>query len=160
MSHVQFQKVIPAPRMEVFRELTDPALVVNQVKPVMKVTWQNPGIELQAEAEFLFLMERFGFDQPVRIRIEKLVTGNSVTYSQVEGFFAQWTHTMKFEDHGQGQTLVTDLIEYEMPFGLIGRLVDDFWWREDLKRILETRLEKATEILAANPSDVAATPNH
>jgi len=140
MSHVQCQKVISAPRSEVFRLLTDPAEAVAQLNSIFHVTWQNPGIPVKVQSEFLFMMRRFGVEQPVRIRVDKLVTGNSISYSQVEGFFSSWNHTIRFEDHGQNETLVTDLVDYEMPFGLFGRVIDDFWWRSDLLKILESRL--------------------
>ncbi len=43
-----------------------------------------------------------------------------------------------------------------MPFGILGRLADDFFVRADLKRILELRLERTAEKFArpdgANPA--------
>jgi hypothetical protein len=49
---------------------------------------------------------------------------------------------MKFEEHGPTQTLVTDIVEYEIPFGILGKLADDFFIRHDLKNILEHRLNR------------------
>jgi hypothetical protein len=39
---------------------------------------------------------------------------------QVEGLFAAWTHTMKFDERGDRETLVTDLVDYQVPLGLLG----------------------------------------
>lgn len=150
MSHVQIQQIIPASRMDVFRYLSNPEFLPQQFSGLIGVKWQNPGIEFKLGSEFLFVMERYGIEQPIRFRVDKLVAGNSFSYQQLEGFFSSWSHTIKFEDHGADQTLVTDLVDYEVPFGLFGRLVDDFWWREDLKRILKTRLDKASQALQEN----------
>jgi ligand-binding SRPBCC domain-containing protein len=142
MSHIQCQKIIPAGKFEVFNKLVKPENLSDLLKDHIKVSWRNPGIELQENAEFLFSMSRFGVEQDVRFRVAKMVTGNQLSYHQAEGIFNSWVHTIRFEDHGDGGTLVTDLVEYELPFGLMGRIADDVWLRNDLKQILEDRLER------------------
>lgn len=141
MAHVKAQLLIPATQMEVFRYVTDPSNLNEQLASNIQLTWLNPGTTVQAGAEFSFSMKRLGIEQPVRFRIDKYVVGYSLTYHQLEGLFHTWVHSMKFEEHAGQQTLVTDLVDYEMPFGLMGRVVDDFWWRKDLHRILMARLE-------------------
>lgn len=142
---MQVQKVIPGSPFQVFEYLASPAAVPSQLEGLIKVTWQNPGVEVQPGAEFLFSMERFGVEQPIRYAIDKMVLGHSLSYRQVNGIFASWHHTMKFEDHGNGQTLVTDIVDYEMPLGLLGRLADDFCMRREIQKILEHRLQRAYE---------------
>lgn len=39
-----------------------------------------------------------------------------------EGPWRRWTHTHRFEAIGMGATKVIDRIEYEPPFGLLGRI--------------------------------------
>ena len=142
MAHLQLAKIIQGTKFEVFDYATHPGNMPEQLAGVIEVKWQNPGVHVQAGAEFLFLMSRFGVEQPVRFIVEKVIAGNSLTYRQMSGVFARLTHTMKFEEHGQGDTLITDLVEYELPFGLLGRIADDFIIRRDLKFIFEKRLER------------------
>lgn len=149
MSHLRCQKVIEAPLMDVFQYITTPESLPDQLDGYLDIKWQNPGVEMQAGAEFLYVMGRFGVEQPIRYRIEKCVPGTTLSYQQLEGFLNTWIHTIKFEEVEKG-TLVTDLVEYEVPFGLLGRLVDDFWWREDLKKILLGRLENIQNHFTAN----------
>jgi ligand-binding SRPBCC domain-containing protein len=125
--------------------MTSPSHLAEQLKKHLEVKWQNPGAPIAPESEFLFLMTRFGIEQPVRFVVDRLVLGNSFTYRQVSGLFEYFVHTIKFEEHGQGDTLVTDIVEYENPFGLLGRIADDVFVRKDLKRILEDRLEAIYE---------------
>ena len=54
---------------------------------------------------------------------------------------------MKFEDHGEGYTLVTDLVDYTLPFGILGNLSDDLFVKSDMTRILRSRLERVDEFL-------------
>lgn len=152
MAHIQCAKVISANKFDVYNYLTNPECLAELLKDHIEVTWQNPGIEVKQGCEFLFLMSRFGIEQPVRFVVDRLVIGNQMTYRQVSGVYARLIHTMKFEEHGQNETLVTDLVDYEMPFGILGRLADDFYGRADLKRILETRLERAAEKFASEDS--------
>ncbi|MCB0351757.1 MAG: hypothetical protein KDD38_11275 [Bdellovibrionales bacterium] len=143
MAHVQCAKIICGSKFKVYDYLTSPANLAEQLAGHIDVKWQNPGVELAPESEFLFLMTRFGIEQPIRFVVDRMVHGNSLTYRQVSGVYARFVHTMKFEEHGQNETLVTDFLEYEIPFGLIGRLADDFFIRSDLIKLLEARLEVA-----------------
>ncbi len=143
MAHVQCAKVINGSKFKVYDYLTSPANLADQLKGHIEVKWQNPGVEIAPGSEFLFLMTRFGIEQPIRFVVDRMVVGNSLTYRQVSGVYARFVHTMKFEEHGQNETLVTDFLEYEIPFGLFGKLADDFFIRSDLKKLLEARLEVA-----------------
>lgn len=143
MAHIQSAKVIPGSKFEVYEYLTSPENLAEQLRGLIEVKWQNPGVEIKPGCEFLFLMSRFGIEQPIRFVVDRMVLGHSLTYRQVSGVYARFVHTMKFEDHGQNETLVTDLVDYEVPFGLFGRLADDFFIRRDLKKLLEARLEVA-----------------
>jgi len=148
MAHLQISQLIPAPRFEAFDYLASPGNLPFLLKPAIEVQVKNDDVPLKRGAEFHFLMTRYGLSQNVRIRIEDLLRGSRLTYRQVEGLFANWTHTMKFEDHGEEATLVTDVIDYQMPFGLLGFLADDLIVKRDMTAILEARLQKAKEHFA------------
>ncbi|MCC7405379.1 MAG: hypothetical protein IT288_13355 [Bdellovibrionales bacterium] len=98
---------------------------------------------MQKGAEFTYLMTRVGISQQVRFRVEDVTRGTALVYRQTEGVFRKWVHTQKFTTHGKNETLVTDVVDYELPFGLVGHLLDDLLFRRDLRRILEDRLKKA-----------------
>jgi len=147
LAHLQCAKLIPGSKFEVFKQLTSPENLSEHLQGLIDVRWQNPGIEVKPGSEFLFLMSRFGVEQPIRLVVDRMVLGNSITYRQASGVYARFIHTMKFEDHGQNETLVTDLVDYEMPFGILGRLADDFFVNRDLKMILEYRYDKAIQQL-------------
>ncbi len=145
MAHLQIAKIVPGTKFKVYDYLTSPQNLPELLKGSIEAKWQNPGVEVQPGSEFLFLMTRFGVEQPVRLVIDRLVTGISLTYHQQSGVYSQFVHTMKFEEHGLNETLVTDFVEYELPFGILGRLADDFFVKADLKSILSVRLDRAAE---------------
>lgn len=147
MAHMQISQLIPAKRFEAFDYLTDPANLAFLLKPSIEVQLKTEDVPLKRGAEYHFLMTRYGLSQSVRLRVEDLLRGSRLTYRQVEGLFLSWTHTLRFEEHGDA-TLVTDVIDYQLPFGVLGFLADDLIVKRDMTTVLEERLLKAKEHFA------------
>ncbi len=145
MAHLQISQVIPAPRFEVFDYLTDPKTLPFLLEPIIEVEVLTPEVALKRGSEFHFVMTRLGLSQSVRLRIEDVLHGSRLTYRQVEGLFALWTHSTRFDEQGERETLVTDLVDYQMPFGLLGFLADDLLVKGDMSKVLSLRLQKAKE---------------
>jgi ligand-binding SRPBCC domain-containing protein len=145
MAHLQISQLIPAPRLEVFDYLTDPNNLPTLLKPSIDVKVVTPEVALKRGNEVHFMMTRFGLSQSIRFRIEDILRGSRLSYRQSEGVFASWNHTMKFDDHGDSGTLVTDLVDYNVPMGLFGHLADDLILKSDMSRVLSHRLQKAKE---------------
>ena len=143
MAHLQISELIPASRMDVFDYLTDPSQLPTLLDPLIDVKVLTPDVPLKRGNEVHFMMSRYGLSQSIRFRIEDILRGSRLTYRQSEGVFASWTHTLKFEDHGDNGTLVTDLVDYRVPLGLFGHLADDLLLKRDMNRLLQKRLEKA-----------------
>lgn len=159
LAHVQCAKIIPGTKFKVFDYLAKPANLAEQLEGHIDVKLQNPGVELAPGSEFLFLMSRFGIEQPIRFVVDRMVIGNSLSYRQVSGVYTRFMHTMKFEEHGQNETLVTDFLEYELPFGIFGRLADDLFIKSDFKKLLTARLEVANKKFILEEKQAAITTN-
>ncbi len=149
MAHLQVSAIVPGPRQDVFQFLCSPERVPQLLKDHIEVEMIRGAESLRRGAEFEFTMTRFGFSQPVRLRVEDILKGSRLTYRQSKGLFRDWIHTCKFEDHGDAQTLVTDFIDYAVPFGFFGHIADDIFIRRDLRSVLESRLQRAQEHFAA-----------
>ena len=145
MAHLQISEIIPASRFEVFDFLNDPSRLPALLQPSIEVEVFSPEVPLKRGSEFHFTMTRLGLSQSVRLRIEDVLRGSRLTYRQSEGLFAEWTHTIKFEERDEATTYVTDLVDYKMPFGILGTLVDDILLKRDLRKILENRLGLARD---------------
>ena len=57
---------------------------------------------------------------------------------QVSGPYRLWRHTHTFESRSGG-TLMRDSVQYEMPFGVFGRVAHRLRVRRDLERIFDYR---------------------
>jgi hypothetical protein len=67
--------------------------------------------------------------------------------NQAKGPYKLWRHTHRFSAVSGG-TLVTDLVEYALPFGAIGRLVHRLQVARDLTRIFDYRSQRVLELLS------------
>lgn len=145
MAHLQISELIEAPRTEVYEYLTAPSQQSFLLEPSIRVEVLSPDGPHKRGDELHFNMTRFGLAQSIRFRIEDVVPGSRLTYRQSEGVFARWIHTMKFEEHSENATLVTDIVDYSLPMGLLGFIADDLLIKGDMSRILQQRLQKARE---------------
>ena len=62
------------------------------------------------------------------------------------GPFGAWSHTHSFAAEADG-TRVNDRVEYEPPFGLIGKLIDPIVVRPSLAFLFNYRAKKTRELL-------------
>jgi len=67
--------------------------------------------------------------------------------NQAKGPYKLWRHTHRFSVVAGG-TLVTDLVEYALPFGAVGRLVHRLQVARDLTRIFDYRSQRVLELLS------------
>lgn len=145
MAHLQVTQLIPAPRNEVYDYLTDVKNLGFLLDPIVQVEVLSGEIPLKRGNEVHMNMTRYGLTQSVRLRFEDVLKGSRLTYRQSEGLFSGWWHTMKFDDHGEKSTLVTDLVDYQTPFGILGLLADDLVLKRDMQHLLAERLKRAKE---------------
>lgn len=61
------------------------------------------------------------------------------------GAFRHWHHTHKFvpDDHG---TLMTDIVDYASPFGILGRMVDAIYLENYVRQFLIRRNEHIKQV--------------
>jgi ligand-binding SRPBCC domain-containing protein len=60
---------------------------------------------------------------------------------QIEGPYKFWIHRHEFKSHQNG-VLMTDVVEYQMPFGWFGIVAHSVFVRRRLKRIFDYRRKK------------------
>jgi len=151
MSRLQVSQLIEAPPMEVFKLLTDPYSLPDLLAPVLEVEVQAAESELVRGQELTFMMSRYGLSQMVRLRVEDILIGRRLTVRQTLGLFKEWIHTLRCEEVGGRQTMVTEIVEFEVPFGILGLVLSDVWVKRDLQSILATRLQRAQMRLCPHP---------
>lgn len=147
MSHISCSRVIPASPTEVFAFACDPQNLKALLQDHIEVEFVSGSETLEPDAEYSFNMTRYGLTQAVRLRVVEVKIGSWLAYKQIEGLFRRWSHVQKFESHGANGTLLTDMVEYELPFGIFGHLFDDLVLRKDMQKVLESRLDRLAKML-------------
>jgi ligand-binding SRPBCC domain-containing protein len=64
---------------------------------------------------------------------------------QLSGPYKLWRHEHKFIA-ARGGTMLTDVVQYALPFGPLGKLVHRLFVRRDVERIFEFRSQKMIEL--------------
>ena len=73
---------------------------------------------------------------------------NHLTYfvdEQREGPYTIWHHQHHFEEI-EGGVLMTDIIHYKIPFGVLGNLANRLFIKRQLRSIFEFRIKKVNEL--------------
>ncbi len=66
---------------------------------------------------------------------------------QLKGPYSFWHHTHTFEEK-DGGTQVGDRVVYQMPFGLLGNLLNSIWVSRDLEHIFDYRMKVIGDIFS------------
>ena len=106
-----------------------------------KIELVSPAQKARKGVEYELRITRYGISVIWNAFVEEFVENELFRDRQAKGPFSLWVHTHKFEDHGQG-TLITDLIEYDLPFGIFGKLAEDLFLSRDLQRVFDFRHRK------------------
>jgi ligand-binding SRPBCC domain-containing protein len=66
---------------------------------------------------------------------------------QLQGPYQFWQHTHRFESV-PGGTRMRDVVQYALPFGLLGRVAHASWVRRDLQTIFDYRERRVSDLLS------------
>ncbi len=159
MAHLQLVRVIPGSKFSVFDYATSPQNLGEMLEPMIEVDFLSPEVEPRRGAEFLFTMSRYGVSRMVRLRIDDVIPGSRFVYRQVEGLFSTWQHTVRVEEHDETSCVLTDIVDYSIPFGVLGHVADDMFVRSDVESILNTRQDNVFKHFQNLASDDSPSVN-
>jgi hypothetical protein len=145
MGHVQVSRLIPASSGDVYRTITDLSNLPTWLDLSMEVEFPEPPGVLRPQSEFALKFTRFGKSVLARFRVDEMKPRELFAYRQTEGFFKSWVHTQLLSPHDSKTTLMTDVVDFTMPYGVLGALADDLFVRTDIEKLLKHRLLKVEE---------------
>lgn len=137
MTRKQYRSVLPAPveavwafhrSAEVLRDLTPPG---QHVEPV-------GDLEVRDGALHTLRIRRFGLPMVWKARISEVEPPRRFVDTAEQSPFAYWRHEHRFEPCAEGTELI-DTIEYRLPFGLLGQLIDRLAISRDIDRMFAHR---------------------
>lgn len=79
------------------------------------------------------------------IKVSKFEKNKIITDYQVKGPFKHWEHSHIFESV-DGKVKMTDLINYELPFGFIGKFVNSLFLNKIIENQFKFRHKKTKEL--------------
>jgi ligand-binding SRPBCC domain-containing protein len=91
-----------------------------------------------------------GFPVAWRTRIVAWDPPHSFTDLQLRGPYRLWRHTHGFTPV-EGGTRMEDLVQYELPFGLLGTLAHGLGVRRDLERVFDYRMNMIADRFPSHP---------
>ena len=84
--------------------------------------------------------KHFGIYQTLTAKITAFDRPHYFVDEMVQGAFKSFVHTHQFEEVPEG-IIMTDVFDYQSPFGVLGRLADFLFLKKYMKRFLEKRNE-------------------
>ncbi len=141
-----YQTCLNAPPAEVFAWHESPDALLRLTPPWERVAILEGGGSLQPGSRVV-LQTKLG---PVPLRWVAEHTEYDPPHlfadRQLQGPFASWYHRHRFLDFGSGQTLMRDEIEYEIPMGVLGRLLGGMSVSRRLQRMFQYRHAQLAEV--------------
>ena len=84
------------------------------------------------------------------VRHSGYIAGRQFRDTQVEGPFARWEHTHRFEPDGEQSCVLEDRVEYELPGGPLGEALGGDYFRSQLERLFDYRHRVLAQDLVAH----------
>jgi ligand-binding SRPBCC domain-containing protein len=141
MRYVHESRFAGVPPITLFTLHEEPGALERLIPPWEKVELVSSDRSLQVGSRVVMKMK----SGPIPMRW----VAQHVTYDpphefadiQLSGPFALWNHRHLFLDDGEGGTILRDEIDYEIPFGWIGRLLAGPWVERKLQKMFDYRHE-------------------
>lgn len=153
LGRIECHHEIRAPRSEVFAVLTRPQTLQSLVHPLLHVKWEQPKweqplSELAEQSEMELWIARHGVAVRARVRIDEVCAPTCLRYHQVRGIFKFWSHRQTLiVGTDLISTVLMDQIEFALPFGLLGSLLDDLWIKKSIVAMLNHRAQSIRQSL-------------
>lgn len=149
------QQVVPRPLDEVFAFFANPANLQTLTPESLhfQITTPQP-IEMRAGTVIDYRLRLFGIPFSWQTLIESFEPMRRFVDVQAKGPYRSWRHVHEFSAVPDG-TLVTDMVNYELPLGPVGWLGDGLFVRRSLAKIFDYRQGRMTELF---PPEQAAAP--
>lgn len=147
------EQVVPAPRDAVFSFFSDPFNLEAITPPWLRFrVVERTTDEIREGTELTYRLRLRGLPMTWRSRIEEWRANERFVDVQLRGPYAKWRHTHTFADHGDGETLISDRVEYRLPLGRLGGLVAGRLVAADVRKIFRYRAERTAELIARGSS--------
>lgn len=140
---------ITAPPEKVFAFHESPGALQRLTPPWEKVEVESGGTSIKTGSRVV--LKTFLGPVPLRWVAEHMEYEPPHFFAdrQVSGPFARWYHRHEFLDDGQGGTILRDVVDYEPPLGMLGRIFGAAFVEAKLEKMFDYRHETTRKIVEA-----------
>jgi len=132
---------------DVFAFFADASNLEAITPPELKFRILTPlPIEMAPGAQIEYRLSLYGVPFSWRTEIPVWEPGKRFVDRQLSGPYRLWEHEHRFEALGPARTRIDDVVQYELPFGPLGRLAHPIV-RRKLDQIFRHRERRVAEIL-------------
>lgn len=141
MHHFHSEQLVDRPVDQVFAFFSDANNLETITPRQLNFHILTPGpIRLAAGARIDYQLTLYGIRFKWATLIESWDPPHQFIDVQLRGPYRVWRHTHRFVTEGAGTRIVDD-VDYELPLGPVGRLVDALWTRREVAGIFAYRSE-------------------
>jgi len=146
--HMSASQLVPRPLDEVFTFFAQPRNLARITPAGMGFEFLTDDFDMRVGLEIEYrLRPLFGVPAKWRTLISEYDPSHGFVDVQLSGPYRRWEHTHKFKAVAGG-TLVSDEIDYEMPFGPLGDIGHAWLVRSEIERIFRHRARTIESIFA------------
>jgi ligand-binding SRPBCC domain-containing protein len=141
------EQMVPRPLEEVFRFFSDARNLQKITPPWLNFQILTPGpIDVQPGTLLDNRLKWHGVGIKWRTRIVTWNPPHIFTDEQIRGPYRLWHHTHTFTAE-TGGTRMVDVVNYQLPLGILGAIAHRLTVRRDLERVFDYRQEAIENLL-------------
>ena len=160
LGHVQVSRLIPASQSALFRYVTELRNARESLGPAsfssLQLDFPSALPLMKENAEFEVEVMRFGVKRKMYARVGEYEVPSRFEYHQIKGPFRSWSHLQALVVHDAKTTVLTDLVHFQLSYGVLGALADDLFLRNEIRKQLEMRLIRIEDYFKHTHADVTA----
>jgi ligand-binding SRPBCC domain-containing protein len=148
MEYLKTSVSLKAPLDTLFDFFLDPNNLKRISPPSLGIQIAAADVPLRVGSRVRLRMRMGLFPRTWELSVKSLKRGDRFIDWQERGPFREWRHTHLFVRDGNATTVV-DMVEYEVPFGFLGVLVNSLFIRPSIESYFRYRRDRLTELFGA-----------
>jgi ligand-binding SRPBCC domain-containing protein len=147
---LECELLTPASIDETFAVFADPYNLAKITPPSLGFQILTPGLKMRRGLEIDYLFRWLGLPMKWKTEITEYEPPSMFVDEARRSPYSFWRHRHTFRETAEG-TVVADRVEYDLPFGPLGRLAHGFTVAPQLRRIFDHRQRAIADLLGGPP---------
>ncbi len=152
MPKFEVETVVPASVGQVFDSCLDMEVHTDSMADSgERILGDDPAVQLKAGDSITFEARHFGMNWRLTARVTEFEFPYRFVDEQLKGPFGYWRHEHVFVPDGPSRTVMTDVVSFASPFGVLGAVVDRLVLRRYMERLIRGRADHLAVVAPHRP---------